>query len=69
MRDGIKLFTSIYIPKNNSEEHPILLTRTPYSCAPYGEDVLERLLELLFKGISERGIYYGYTGCQGQMDE
>ena len=39
MRDGIKLFTSIYIPKNNSEEHPILLTRTPYSCAPYGEDV------------------------------
>jgi hypothetical protein len=38
MRDGIKLFTSIYFPKNNSEDHPILLTRTPYSCEPYGED-------------------------------
>ena len=38
MRDGIKLFTSIYIPKDNSEDHPILMTRTPYSCAPYGED-------------------------------
>ena len=37
MRDGIKLFTSIYIPKSNSEKHPILITRTPYSCAPYGE--------------------------------
>lgn len=37
MRDGIKLFTSIYIPKNNSEDHPILMTRTPYSCTPYGE--------------------------------
>jgi len=36
MRDGVKLFTSIYTPKNNSEQHPILLTRTPYSCAPYG---------------------------------
>ncbi|MBE7171352.1 MAG: CocE/NonD family hydrolase [Williamsia sp.] len=37
MRDGVKLFTSIYIPKDSTEDHPILLTRTPYSCAPYGE--------------------------------
>ena len=39
MRDGIKLFTSIYIPKDNSEAHPILMNRTPYSCAPYGENI------------------------------
>jgi putative CocE/NonD family hydrolase len=37
MRDGIKLFTSIYIPNDKSEKHPFLITRTPYSCAPYGE--------------------------------
>jgi uncharacterized protein len=37
MRDGIKLFTSVYIPNDNSEPHPILMNRTPYSCAPYGE--------------------------------
>ena len=37
MRDGVKLFTSIYIPDDNSEKHPILITRTPYSCAPYGK--------------------------------
>ena len=37
MRDGISLFTAFYIPKDSSEKHPILLTRTPYSCAPYGE--------------------------------
>jgi putative CocE/NonD family hydrolase len=37
MRDGVKLFTSLYIPNNKSEKHPLLLTRTPYSCAPYGE--------------------------------
>lgn len=36
MRDGAKLFTSVYIPKDQSEKHPILMTRTPYSCAPYG---------------------------------
>jgi putative CocE/NonD family hydrolase len=37
MRDGVKLFTSVYIPKDATEAHPILLNRTPYSCAPYGE--------------------------------
>jgi putative CocE/NonD family hydrolase len=37
MRDGIKLFTAIYIPKDATEKHPILMTRTPYSCSPYGE--------------------------------
>src|ERR1700694_1532316 len=38
VRDGAKLFTSIYLPKDNKEKHPILLTRTPYSCRPYGKD-------------------------------
>jgi putative CocE/NonD family hydrolase len=36
MRDGIKLFTSIYVPKDSTEKHPILMERTPYNCAPYG---------------------------------
>ncbi len=38
MRDGVKLFTSVYLPKDDSKSYPILLQRTPYSCAPYGED-------------------------------
>jgi putative CocE/NonD family hydrolase len=38
MRDGKKLFTSIYIPKDRSKTYPILLNRTPYSVSPYGED-------------------------------
>ncbi|PIV16483.1 MAG: X-Pro dipeptidyl-peptidase [Flavobacteriales bacterium CG03_land_8_20_14_0_80_35_15] len=37
MRDGIKLFVSIYSPKDVSKTYPILLQRTPYSCAPYGK--------------------------------
>lgn len=40
MRDGVKLFTSVYSPKNKSKEYPILLKRTPYSCRPYGENIL-----------------------------
>lgn len=38
MRDGVKLFTAIYLPIDKSEKHSILLRRTPYSCSPYGED-------------------------------
>ncbi|HET7115016.1 MAG TPA: CocE/NonD family hydrolase [Hanamia sp.] len=38
MRDGVKLFTAIYIPKDESSKHPFLMKRTPYSCAPYGAD-------------------------------
>jgi len=38
MRDGIKLFTSIYVPKDSSAKHPIMMMRTPYSCEPYGEN-------------------------------
>jgi uncharacterized protein len=38
MRDGAKLFTAVYSPKDTSQTYPILLSRTPYSCAPYGPD-------------------------------
>ena len=37
MRDGIKLHTTVYSPKDTSITYPILLLRTPYSCKPYGE--------------------------------
>ena len=38
MRDGVKLFTSVYVPKDTSQRYPFLLTRTPYSVSPYGID-------------------------------
>jgi putative CocE/NonD family hydrolase len=38
MRDGVKLHTAVYVPKDDSRTYPILLIRTPYSCAPYGVD-------------------------------
>ena len=39
MRDGIKLFTTVFAPKDDSQPYPILLTRTPYSLKPYSEDL------------------------------
>jgi putative CocE/NonD family hydrolase len=38
MRDGKKLFTSVYVPKDQSKKYPIMMDRTPYSVAPYGPD-------------------------------
>lgn len=38
MRDGVKLFTIVYTPKDQSQKYPILLVRTPYSVRHYGPD-------------------------------
>ena len=44
MRDGKRLFTAVYAPKDTSEPHPFLMNRTPYSVGPYGEDQYPRHL-------------------------
>ena len=36
MRDGVRLFTSVYVPKDRARTYPIVLLRTPYAVAPYG---------------------------------
>lgn len=38
MRDGVKLFTAVYVPKDDTQTYPLLLNRSPYSVAPYGVD-------------------------------
>lgn len=44
MRDGIKLFTSIYIPKNKDKKYPFMINRTPYTVSPYGETNYKTML-------------------------
>jgi putative CocE/NonD family hydrolase len=46
MRDGVKLFTSIYTPKDSSVKHPILLNRTPYNIEPGGPDNFNLFMQL-----------------------
>jgi putative CocE/NonD family hydrolase len=44
MRDGVRLHTTLYMPKDREPTYPVLLRRTPYSCRPYGaQDFPERL--------------------------
>ena len=38
-RDGVLLFVSVYVPKDvfsNARTYPVMMSRTPYSVAPYG---------------------------------
>jgi hypothetical protein len=45
MRDGKRLFTSVFVPKDAAAgPYPFLMERTPYSVAPYGEDQYPRRL-------------------------
>tara|TARA_B100000749_G_scaffold226557_1_gene182179 strand:- start:3543 stop:5417 length:1875 start_codon:yes stop_codon:yes gene_type:complete len=38
MRDDVKLFTSVYVPNDDSKTYPMMFQRTPYRVAPYGAD-------------------------------
>ena len=40
MRDGVRLFTAVYVPKDQSRPWPFLFNRTPYSIGPYGVENL-----------------------------
>ena len=44
MRDGVRLFTSIYMPKDSGVKYPFLMERTPYSVGPYGDSLMRSSL-------------------------
>jgi len=44
VRDGVKLFTSIYVPKDTTKRYPVLMSRTPYSVSPYGDTLFKPAL-------------------------
>jgi putative CocE/NonD family hydrolase len=55
MRDGVKLFTAVYLPRDTTQTYPILMKRTPYSVSPYGTDKFPAAL-----GPSEQCMKAGY---------
>ncbi|MEK6571331.1 MAG: CocE/NonD family hydrolase, partial [Bacteroidota bacterium] len=44
VRDSVKLFTSVYVPKDTTQKYPIMLNRTPYSVGPYGPEAYRNSL-------------------------
>lgn len=65
MRDGVKLFTSIYEPKDKSQKYPILLNRTPYTVSPYGQENYKTSLgpDALF---AKEGYIFVYQDVRGR---
>ena len=65
MRDGIKLFTSIYIPKDKSKKYPFLINRTPYTVSPYGEENYKTSLGN-FPAEMREGFIFVYQDVRGR---
>src|SRR5947207_5588435 len=64
-RDGKKLFTSVYVPKDTSHPYPIMLMRTPYSVGPYGEDNYRNNLGPSDK-FGKDGFIFAYQDVRGR---
>lgn len=65
MRDGTKLFTTVYAPKDDSKTYPILLIRTPYSVSPYGADKYPDRLRPS-EGFLKAGYIFAYQDVRGR---
>ncbi len=66
MRDGKRLFTAVYVPKDASRTYPILLNRTPYGVRPYGVDRYREELgpSSLFR---KDGFIFAYQDVRGRF--
>ncbi|GEM50571.1 glutaryl-7-ACA acylase [Empedobacter brevis NBRC 14943 = ATCC 43319] len=65
MRDGTKLFTAIYMPKDKLKNYPVLLNRTPYTVAPYGADAYKKSLGN-FPAEMREGFIFVYQDVRGR---
>ena len=66
MRDGVRLFTAVYSPRDTTRDYPIMLHRTPYSVDPYGADSYPSRLGPSVELQSE-GFIFVYQDVRGRM--
>jgi hypothetical protein len=66
MRDGVKLFTSVYVPNDASptQRYPLQLLRTPYTVSPYGLERYKRQLGGL--PFEKEGFIFVFQDVRGQ---
>jgi putative CocE/NonD family hydrolase len=65
MRDGIRLNTEIYAPKQVTEPLPILFTRTPYGL-PHDEQGFSRYLSSAYLELSQDGYIFVFQDIRGR---
>ena len=66
MRDGVRLHTAVYMPKDDTKDYPILMNRTPYSIRPYGVDAYRSRLGPSDR-FAEEGYIFVYQDVRGRM--
>jgi putative CocE/NonD family hydrolase len=66
MRDGVRLFTSVYVPVDASpaKRYPLLMMRTPYSVAPYGSDRYPPVL--MSPALAKEGFIFVFQDVRGR---
>ncbi|CAM3939071.1 hypothetical protein SAMN06265348_10411 [Pedobacter westerhofensis] len=66
MRDGTKLYTVIYSPKDHTKKYPVMFNRTPYGAGPYGENEYKLSLgpSMLF---AKEGYIFVYQDVRGKF--
>jgi uncharacterized protein len=67
MRDGIRLFTSVYTPKGRDKQWPVMLLRTPYSVAPYGLENYRGQLGPASEKFMRDGYIFVYQDVRGRV--
>jgi len=65
MRDGVRLYTIVYSPKDTSQPYPMLMTRTPYGVHPYEEDTFRASLGPNLHFLEEQYIFV-YQDVRGR---
>jgi uncharacterized protein len=65
MRDGVRLFASVYVPKDASQQYPMIMQRTPYNVGPYGADNYKALVGPSFAAEKE-GFIFVYEDVRGR---
>jgi len=65
MRDGTRLFVSIYAPKDGTQKYPIWMMRTPYTVSPYGPDNYRRNLGPS-EAFARSGYIFAYCDVRGK---
>jgi putative CocE/NonD family hydrolase len=67
MRDGVKLFTVVYTPKDHSKPYPVLFNRTPYNVAPYGSGMDFSFRRGLFPAFLREGYIFVFQDVRGRF--
>jgi len=65
MRDGVRLFTSVYSPKDTTRQYPIILNRTPYTVGPYGLSSTRNRMVPSMNEVRE-GYIFAYQDVRGR---